>query len=291
MKLNPRKLNIALILIYLACMIFTAFTLFQLRDNLVYASQALSIADMRAAGSVLIKLNLTVGLTLLVGLAVVVILFRNRTEDVIYVEKKRLKDSEDEDGEDDEDVDGQLGISFLTEILKNEKDEQKIIDKSLNGICNKLEAGIGVIYTYEKSKEKKILNMKSSFALSLGESQTLSYELGEGLVGQVAKEKKGLIVDDIPEGYIKIVSGLGSSSPTHLLIEPIEKGKNIYGVIEIASFTPFDKTHETFVKKCVSKMVDKLGAKEATPKTASATKKADSADDKKETSKSKNKKA
>lgn len=289
MKVSQKQLNIALILLYIACMIYAAYTLFQLRDDLVYSSQSLSISDVSAAQPVFIKLNLIVGITLLVGLGILVFMFNNKSEEVIYVEKKTEKKKEGED-EKDEDTADHLSVAFLNDLLKSEKEEQKIFDKALTSICKKLEAGIGVIYTYQAGKDKKELKLKSSFALSLGESQTLSYELGEGLVGQVAKERKELIIDDIPEGYIKVVSGLGSASPTHLMIMPIENDKELIGVMEIASFTPFEKKHKSFVKNAIGKIVEKLGV-EPKSKAKASTKKETGTSEKKSSSKGKTKKA
>jgi len=273
MNLQPRSIKILLILMYLAFTLFAAYTLFQLPDDLVYSSRALSISDLRAASPVLIKLNLVIGATLILGLGVLVFIFRSKSEDVIYVEKKRIsekgadKQSEEEEGEEGE---GEFNTSFLNDIIKSETDEQKLLDKSLNAICKKIEAGIGVIYTYEKEKDKKVLKLKSSYALSLGESQTLKYEMGEGLVGQAAKEMKAIIIDEIPEGYIKVVSGLGSSSPSHLIVHPLELDKKLYGVIEIATFSKVDKQHKTFIQNCMNKVMNKLQSKTA-PKASKST--------------------
>lgn len=289
MKVSRKQLNIALILLYIACMIYAAYTLFQLRDDLVYSSQSLSITDVSAAQPIFIKLNLIVGITLLVGLAVLVFMFNNKSEEIIYVEKKN-DHKKDEDEEKDEDTEDHLSVAFLNDLLKSVKDEEKVLDKALTGICKKLDAGIGVIYTYQKGKDKRVLQLKSSFALSLGESQTLSYEMGEGLVGQVAKERKELILDDIPEGYIKVVSGLGSASPTHLMIMPLESNNDLFGVMEIASFTPFDKKHKSFVKNAIGKIMDKLNA-ESKPAAKTTTKKTPEATQKKSSSKGKTKKA
>ncbi len=278
MKFNPRKLNIALILFYMACMIFTAITLFRLQDDLVYGNQALSIAEITAAQPVIIKLNLVVGFTLLAGMAILVFMYNNKNENIIYVEKKEQKREEKDTDDEESDEDHKLSAAFINDLIKSEKDEQKILDKSLTGICKKVEAGVGVIYTVKKDKSKRLLEMKSTYALSLGESQTLSYEMGEGLVGQVGKERKSLIIDDIPEGYIKVVSGLGSASPTHLFVMPIEHDKNLYGVLEIASFTSFDKSQQSFIKSSMARIMERLHVKKA---TTSTTKKKETATEKK----------
>jgi len=277
MKFKPRKLNIALILFYMACMIFTAITLFRLQDDLVYGNQALSIAEITAAQPVIIKLNLVVGFTLLVGMAILVFMYNNKNENIIYVEKKEQKREEKETDDKESDEDHKLSAAFINDLIKSEKDEQKILDKALTGICKKVEAGVGVIYTVKKDKSKRLLEMKSTYALSLGESQTLSYEMGEGLVGQVGKELKPLVIDDIPEGYIKVVSGLGSASPTHLFVMPIEHDKNLFGVLEIASFTSFDKSQQSFIKSSMARIMERLHVKKA----ATATKKKETTKEKK----------
>ncbi|MDX1627528.1 MAG: GAF domain-containing protein, partial [Fulvivirga sp.] len=209
-------------------MLFTAYTLFQLRDDLVYSSTSLSIQDVDAAGPVFIKLNLIIGITLVMGLIALVIIFNSKSEEILYVEKSRKTEGKDQTDEEKEAKD-QLSTSFVNDIIKSEKDEDVIFEKTLKGICNKLEAGIGIIYTPSKQKNKRMLEARSTYALSLGESQTITYEMGEGLVGQAAKERKSMIIDDIPEDYIKIVSGLGKSSPTHLLVMPFEHNQQLIG--------------------------------------------------------------
>jgi transcriptional regulator with GAF, ATPase, and Fis domain len=70
-----------------------------------------------------------------------------------------------------------------------------------------------------------------------------SFRLGDGISGQVAKNKTLMHLTSIPEGYLKIQSGLGKSSPTNLLIIPLLLNKETIGIIELASFKIF--TEET----------------------------------------------
>ena len=70
---------------------------------------------------------------------------------------------------------------------------------------------------------------------------------GEGLPGQVAKNKTIMNIEHIPENYI-IVSGLGSGYPKNLLIVPLLLNKETIGVIELASFKKFDDQTEWTIK-------------------------------------------
>jgi hypothetical protein len=63
---------------------------------------------------------------------------------------------------------------------------------------------------------------------------------GVGLTGQVASNKKILNIANLPDKYITVLSGLGKSSPGHLLILPVINAEKTIGVIELASFIKFD---------------------------------------------------
>ena len=90
-------------------------------------------------------------------------------------------------------------------------------------------------------------SQRSGYALSIGESAVIKYEVGEGLIGQAASNGNTLYVDDVPEGYVKIVSGLGESAPRNIIVLPVLFEEQVKGVIELASFEPFSPTHEVFL--------------------------------------------
>jgi len=70
------------------------------------------------------------------------------------------------------------------------------------------------------------------------------FKPGDGLPGQVAKNKTIMNLTSIPQGYLEIQSGLGNSSPNNLLIIPLLLNKETIGIIELASFHPLDKEKE-----------------------------------------------
>ncbi|MCU1654332.1 MAG: histidine kinase, partial [Pseudonocardia sp.] len=77
------------------------------------------------------------------------------------------------------------------------------------------------------------------------------YRLGEGLVGQAALEKKSIVLSDVPKGYLKITSALGSSSPSHVVVLPVLFEDRVLAVIELASFRPFSEVHQGFLAQIV----------------------------------------
>jgi methyl-accepting chemotaxis protein len=99
------------------------------------------------------------------------------------------------------------------------------------------------------------VELTCGYALSLGESASVEYEFGEGLIGQAAAEGRTLYVDDIPDGYIKIISGLGSASPRYLLIVPVKNQNEVLGVMEMAAFTDISEDKRKFVEEAAQLLV------------------------------------
>ena len=60
-----------------------------------------------------------------------------------------------------------------------------------------------------------------------------SFYQAEGLVGQAALEKRVLQLDNLPDNYLKVTSGLGQGSPRHVLVVPVHNDGQVNGVVEL----------------------------------------------------------
>ncbi|MDJ1130413.1 ATP-binding protein [Streptomyces iconiensis] len=68
----------------------------------------------------------------------------------------------------------------------------------------------------------------------------------QGLVAQVAAQKRRLLLTDVPPGYVPIASGLGAAPPACVVILPVLYEDQVLGVLELASFSPFSDIHLAF---------------------------------------------
>ena len=110
----------------------------------------------------------------------------------------------------------------------------------------------GILY----KAQEPYLSILSTFAYH--EDENKSFEFGQGLAGQVAKAQRIVNIQSIPAGYIKIISGLGESTPTNLLVCPlIVDGKTI-GVLEVAAFEEFSKEDENNFEIIASELTNIL---------------------------------
>ncbi|SPE99297.1 HAMP domain-containing protein [Streptomyces sp. MA5143a] len=92
------------------------------------------------------------------------------------------------------------------------------------------------------------LRMLGSYGYSMGSMPT-SFGPGEALVGTAAQEKRTILVENAPSGYLKISSGLGEAPPAQVIVLPVLFEGTVLGVIELASFTPFTQIQKDFLNQ------------------------------------------
>jgi len=199
---------------------------------------------------------LVLGLTFLIGALSLWWTLSIRKEVIVF----RDKQAEDSALAKEQSETGKTTISLdsVKEQLKNQKD---ILKAGIQAICKQLDAGQGAIYVASEKDGQRSVELKSGYALNMAESTVISYEFGEGLIGQAAAAGKTLYVDDVPEGYVKIISGLGNSSPRYLLITPMKLENNVVGIIEVASFKALTEDQRKFVEEAAQLIVGKLPGK------------------------------
>lgn len=81
------------------------------------------------------------------------------------------------------------------------------------------------------------------------------FSISEGLNGQVVAEGKPLVIEEIPEEYFNVQSGLGNSKPRFLYFLPVIKDKTCVALIELATFkkTDLEKMWHNISAKIIEK--------------------------------------
>ncbi|MFI9201662.1 HAMP domain-containing protein [Streptomyces sp. NPDC053048] len=100
----------------------------------------------------------------------------------------------------------------------------------------------------ESDEDAYELRMLGSYGYSMGAMPT-SFRPGESLIGTAAKEKRTILVENVPPGYLKIASGLGEAPPAHVIVLPVLFEGQVLGVIELASFQPFAQIQKDFLSQ------------------------------------------
>ncbi|MFI6848240.1 HAMP domain-containing protein [Kitasatospora sp. NPDC050467] len=109
-------------------------------------------------------------------------------------------------------------------------------------------AQFGAFYLAEETPSGTELALISCYGRALGEGPQ-RLRLGESLVGQAARSRRTVAVDDLPPGYATLASGAGRADARALVILPIALEEWLIGVLEFASVHPFSQVHRDFLEQ------------------------------------------
>jgi len=200
-----------------------------------------------------------IAITFVLGIVALVFALEYKKE--LIVMRDRTVSSRDEAESNQSSQAASFNIGLLHTALKGITATHDIFHHGLQTIGKVLQAGQGAIYQIVKKHEQTTANFVDGYAFALEEGKTIHFDLGDGLIGQVAADGKIMHIDEVPEGYINIISGLGSSSPRYLLIVPIKQENEVLGIFELASFSPFDSARQKFAEQAAQVLAEKLSSK------------------------------
>lgn len=130
-------------------------------------------------------------------------------------------------------------VAEVTSLYTSAEDFHSLAQLFITTIAPIVEAESGIFYIKRGRGDKQYLKKAASYALHDRKDEFDSFQLGEGLVGQCAIEKKPILITSIPDDYRKIVSGTSKVSAKNIMILPAEFEGEVLAVMEVASFKPF----------------------------------------------------
>ena len=155
------------------------------------------------------------------------------------------------------------GLAQIGEILRANNTSSELFDQVIQFVVKYTHSNQGGLFLLNDDDDKDLyLELLSCYAYTRKKFMTKRISLGEGLVGQCFVEREKIILLKVPEDYINITSGLGDAVPNALLIVPLKVNEKIYGVLELASFRPY----EDYEIDLVEKFADSIGATVSTVK-------------------------
>ncbi|CQR58280.1 response regulator [Paenibacillus riograndensis] len=128
-------------------------------------------------------------------------------------------------------------IARVTELLRGVSSLEQVSQTFISEFTPVLGAEYGAIYLKDQN-HPNLLSSSAYYAGEAGGKPKDSFEIGQGLVGQSALDKKPIKLANAPEDYVSVTSGFGGSHPDHILIYPVLFEDELMGVVEFASFTP-----------------------------------------------------
>lgn len=141
------------------------------------------------------------------------------------------------------------GLAKFADIFRNNNDSiQELSSIFTREIVNYNSANQGSLFLEIDGIYKSL----ATYAYDRDKFNKTEIAPGEGLLGNCILEKKSAYFTDIPQGYVKITSGLGEATATSLFICPIQTDNSVVGVLEIAAFHEIDEAQRNFIETICS---------------------------------------
>ncbi|WP_121357357.1 response regulator [Flavisolibacter nicotianae] len=150
--------------------------------------------------------------------------------------------------ESDEKIWTQTGLSSLSDLLRGEKTIDEISRNSINLLVPYLGCESGLFYSAYENR----LHFEAGYAVSKMDEVPKDLQFGETLIGQAAAQKQLLHLKDVPESFLQIRSGLGTSHPKHVVVVPLYADTIVKGIIEIASLHEIDEYKIAFLREAAT---------------------------------------
>ncbi|HVX40904.1 MAG TPA: HAMP domain-containing protein [Gemmatimonadaceae bacterium] len=138
-------------------------------------------------------------------------------------------------------------LAKFSRMMQGQKDLESVSRLIMSELTPLVSAHHGAFFIADSEGDSPLLKLIASYAYRARKHVANRFAPGEGLVGQAALEKQPILLQNVPDDYIQITSGLGEAPPRNIIVLPILFEGDVKAVIELASFLPFSQIHQTFL--------------------------------------------
>ncbi|MBX3226884.1 MAG: response regulator [Labilithrix sp.] len=123
----------------------------------------------------------------------------------------------------------------LADRLRGDLDEEEVATRTVRTLARRIDAPAAALYRLDD----RTLHLIGHHALAPGEESgdlVRLFTIGEGLVGEAARDAEIRVIEEVPAGFLRIRSGLGEAEPRCLVLVPLVQVGAVTGILELALF-------------------------------------------------------
>ncbi|KKO89725.1 histidine kinase [Sphingobacterium sp. Ag1] len=151
----------------------------------------------------------------------------------------------------------QAGLTQLGNLLMGNKQQEELTAVTLGHLTKYGNCVNGAIYLMEQDE----LVLRGSYGLE--DPERKRFAPGEGMVGQVFKDKKEKLFENLEDTHYVISFAAGKVLVNNLFILPVFDGNNCIGVMELGALQPFSSIQLAFFRDAVQKVGTTIAAAQA----------------------------
>ncbi|MBF0625408.1 MAG: response regulator [Magnetococcales bacterium] len=153
------------------------------------------------------------------------------------------------------------GLGGLGRELAGDPSLEELASRASAFLCRRLEAGHGAFFVFDRDDATgKPLVLMGSYMFTERDTVATRYALGEGAVGQVAREKQPILLRNVTRAEGLVTTGTLSVPPLVIIAVPLLYQEILQGVLELAAFTPLDEVQREFLDQAAGMVAAALFA-------------------------------
>ena len=138
-------------------------------------------------------------------------------------------------------------VSAITADLQGAASLEDFGERLLSGVVPRVGGGVGGFYLFDEPTGR--LRRLATYGLPADTATHDTFEVGEGLIGQCAQDRRPVKLSGLPPDYLRIGSSVGSAAPATSTAWPVLLQDSLLGVFEIASFDDLDTRGEALLEQ------------------------------------------
>ncbi len=152
-------------------------------------------------------------------------------------------------------------------MMQGQRDLLTVAQMLLSELAPLVNAQQGVMYVMDDSEFPPVLKQLAGYADHNDPTTPRRYRIGDGLVGQCARERQRILLSDIAPESILVHAGLVTARPANVIVLPVLFEGQVKAVIELAALSPFTQSHLAFLEQLTGSIGIVLNTIEATMRT------------------------
>ena len=138
-------------------------------------------------------------------------------------------------------------IARFGQLLQGQRDLEMVARLILTELAPLVGVQRGVFYLANVDPEPSRLRLLATYPRHILPEPAATIPFGEGLLGQVAEDRRRILLRDVPTDYARISSALGDATPRSVVLLPILFEDETRAVIELASIEDLSDIHVAFL--------------------------------------------
>ena len=147
----------------------------------------------------------------------------------------------------------QTNLARIASLMQGQRDLADVAELIMDELIPMVGGQHGAFFLAEPGEARTRLRLIAGYGLD-GDTPA-AVLLGHSLIGQVAKTRKPIVLEEVPGSYVRISSAIGEARPVNVMIMPIVVEDQVLGVIEAGSLWPFTQVHREFLEQ----LMDTIG--------------------------------